>query len=888
MDHIKGEIQLCISKIVNITILHCSLLSTEHPILCGTSLFLLLVYVFLPSLFYFLLYSFPIVVIITVAVKFAIDHRPCNKKNIKQEEQISTQTTTTPALQARTKSFNRAHSVRRRREQQSKVEEKDMVSSMQGASDILVDKAALIEDNPKDIQEVKVDDNANNNRIEGSPAVVSERVVKNEKKGSFKGGYHDGRSSDEDQEEEKKALEWTEDDQRNLTDLGLSEIERNKRLESLIAKRMARKLLSIQVRKTLMNMGNNKHPHISSILVPKANSDSQISPVPGSAPSVLLPNRNPFDLPYDSHEEKPNLTGDGLPEELVTNQPPKDLMFCRHVSFSQGVHFPCPEEFDKDRPAPFNFADKQSIRSIPEFSRLRKEPENKRDPNLSPKKASSRTGEGLLYTNKRVIHTPRNSIDSDMLVEMSETASQLDSASLGLEDDLGIAKPWAASSHLAGVEENESRSREVHEVSEKDVIAVGFARLNPICDDHVSLNEMIDEPEPGLVAEPPGLVAEPPALYPNDDRLVEASGSHSTHNNNINIIEEPGDQEQEKSSPTTTEKNIMNDVPANDNDILDFIKQTYGEGNSNGQRSAPSDENHMIAAPNDENQTNAAPSDENHTNVSSEDIIEDRHNELIDQNGHNQIAGLSDLIVHRNTDHTNDQQPIIESKERQETMIEGGPSDSSSSSTPESPSTMKGETGQFDANEGNSETVAYAGPLDSDDEAGPSNAVQETDTGPPFGSSSLSPKSVLQKKFSMASISSSDQINMETPQPEQQNEDVISVSPSSQHDIQTIQHEPSTHIETRQIPLEETMSSSTADPESVIIGPTQTQTVDGLKNEGEGSHNETVKLDDNEERNQEATESVEVDKDKSKETSEVKPVEELTYKNEDVNVINGS
>ncbi|XWS28723.1 hypothetical protein CRYUN_Cryun25bG0095700 [Craigia yunnanensis] len=59
----------------------------------------------------------------------------------------------------------------------------------------------------------------------------------------------------EDEEDEEmhedgnKAVEWTEDDQKNLMDLGFSELERHKRLESLIAKRRAKKLFKWQLRK---------------------------------------------------------------------------------------------------------------------------------------------------------------------------------------------------------------------------------------------------------------------------------------------------------------------------------------------------------------------------------------------------------------------------------------------------------------------------------------------------------------------------------------------------------------------------------------------------------------------------------------------------------------
>ena len=53
---------------------------------------------------------------------------------------------------------------------------------------------------------------------------------------------------DEDEGDEYgyKVVEWTEDDQKNLMDLGTSELEMNRRLESLIAKRRARKLIKMR------------------------------------------------------------------------------------------------------------------------------------------------------------------------------------------------------------------------------------------------------------------------------------------------------------------------------------------------------------------------------------------------------------------------------------------------------------------------------------------------------------------------------------------------------------------------------------------------------------------------------------------------------------------
>ncbi|GAB4860032.1 hypothetical protein Ancab_011511, partial [Ancistrocladus abbreviatus] len=106
------------------------------------------------------------------------------------------------------------------------------------------------------------------------------------------------------QKEMNKAAQWAEDDQRNPMDIGSSEIERNRRLESLIAKRRARKLLSVRPGRNLMDFNDNEH-QVTSIVTARSvgNADGQ----PGLAPSVLLPARNPFDLPCDPHEQKPVL-----------------------------------------------------------------------------------------------------------------------------------------------------------------------------------------------------------------------------------------------------------------------------------------------------------------------------------------------------------------------------------------------------------------------------------------------------------------------------------------------------------------------------------------------------------------------------------------------------
>lgn len=144
------------------------------------------------------------------------------------------------------------------------------------------------------------------------------------------------------QEDGNKVVEWTEDDQKNIVDLGLSEIERNKRLEILIARRRARKSSKMQIENDI-NKLENSSCQIAPIIIaknmpdfiPNDAIDNGGLHVPGSAPSILLPNQNPFDLPYEPHEEKPNLMADSFQQEFSAIHQ-KDIQFCRHESFSFG------------------------------------------------------------------------------------------------------------------------------------------------------------------------------------------------------------------------------------------------------------------------------------------------------------------------------------------------------------------------------------------------------------------------------------------------------------------------------------------------------------------------------------------------------------------------
>ncbi|KAK2638427.1 hypothetical protein Ddye_026222 [Dipteronia dyeriana] len=143
------------------------------------------------------------------------------------------------------------------------------------------------------------------------------------------------------EDESKSAIKWTEVDQKNLMDLGTLELERNQRLENLIARRRARKTMRLMAEKNLIDLESADF-HVPPISTTRRNPfelpydsyDDMV--IPGSAPSILLPRRNPFDLPYDSNEEKPDLKEDSFQQEFSVFQN-KEPLYRRNETFNIGT-----------------------------------------------------------------------------------------------------------------------------------------------------------------------------------------------------------------------------------------------------------------------------------------------------------------------------------------------------------------------------------------------------------------------------------------------------------------------------------------------------------------------------------------------------------------------
>ncbi|CAO2837914.1 unnamed protein product [Amaranthus hypochondriacus] len=142
---------------------------------------------------------------------------------------------------------------------------------------------------------------------------------------------------DEDDEEENTNLEniaskhvtmWTEEDEKNLRLVGNSELERDLRLENLLARRRAKRNFSMISERNLIDLDRPIHSpfQVAPISTTRINPFdsphdanqqhfSSVPSIPGSAPSVHLPRKNPFDSPCTSPKGIQNLTEDILKEK---------------------------------------------------------------------------------------------------------------------------------------------------------------------------------------------------------------------------------------------------------------------------------------------------------------------------------------------------------------------------------------------------------------------------------------------------------------------------------------------------------------------------------------------------------------------------------------------
>jgi hypothetical protein len=412
------DIKDCACRILQISIKTSYRFVQKHPFVFGVFLFFFLIYIFLPFIFNFLFYSSPFLVCIAILLRIFWSSEQSHIQSVKGDEKRNN-----VILQEKSKSveydvvvdrndfFSVQSQTSRRRNVKEKKKELDVQSGNKEEDIVLqttpsensISKTAIEEEEcyssehgesstanvsaAKDIQNLDENhallDSESQSELESSDG--AEQTHKFDTGGIELEGDNMEEADDDEEEEAQEdgnnALEWTEDDQKNLTDLGLSELERNKRLESLIAKRRARKLFRMQVEKGLIDLDSNPPGQIAPIFVAKNNpfdvpnllDDIEGLKMPGSAPSILLPTGNPFDLPYDPLEEKPNLMGDSFHQEFMAAHQ-KDMLFCRHESFCLGPSLPLESKQDRHDAgfSPFFVTDKGALEG-PGYSRFKRQ-----------------------------------------------------------------------------------------------------------------------------------------------------------------------------------------------------------------------------------------------------------------------------------------------------------------------------------------------------------------------------------------------------------------------------------------------------------------------------------------------------------------------------------
>ncbi|TKW34690.1 hypothetical protein SEVIR_2G322200v4 [Setaria viridis] len=149
-----------------------------------------------------------------------------------------------------------------------------------------------------------------------------------------------------------KVMAWTADDQKNILNIGCLEIERNQRLETLIARRRARKYTD----RNLIDFGSSDslptieelskfNVQIPSIFAPRKNPFDlpyNEDNFPDSAPSAPLEIGNPFDLPSEQANESSSSGGTNsiYAEPIpVTSHLQRSALLRRHESFTEGAPF---------------------------------------------------------------------------------------------------------------------------------------------------------------------------------------------------------------------------------------------------------------------------------------------------------------------------------------------------------------------------------------------------------------------------------------------------------------------------------------------------------------------------------------------------------------------
>ncbi|KAG5391131.1 hypothetical protein IGI04_032672 [Brassica rapa subsp. trilocularis] len=323
------DIGTLVWKILRITTKNIYTCVRKYPVISGVSASTFLLYTFLPRLFYFIICSSPFIACSVFYLRKHLRSKPSKIETINTANALPPFSPEGSERGTRRADLKHQRSVRRNARR--KVEEvgKDWDSSQ--ASEDERDQVILT---------TLYGEFPNPQKFKKDKAFLATQEF------SFEPNL--------DEEKRDKAFlasqEYSSEpnlNEKNLLDLGNSEMERNKRLEHLITRRRTRRQVLLAAERSLMDMevppvcvGRNYFglDHDENYMIDGLQ-------MPESAPSVLLPTKNPFDLPYGPQEEKPNLSGDSFHQEFSEANPnPRESFFSHHESFCRR-NFP-PSEVD--------------------------------------------------------------------------------------------------------------------------------------------------------------------------------------------------------------------------------------------------------------------------------------------------------------------------------------------------------------------------------------------------------------------------------------------------------------------------------------------------------------------------------------------------------------
>ncbi|KAJ1686087.1 hypothetical protein LUZ63_017477 [Rhynchospora breviuscula] len=250
----------------------------QHPFLLFTIFSLLMIYKYLPSLFNLLLASSPTILFTTILLAIVLTY---GEPNIPENHNGANQFNRTRAQPVEWVREHNPVDESESGESDDSASESEIIPTLDEIHPLLESDLVQSGLESKDFSDSEPDLNSDN-------ASVGEETEK-----------------EEEAEKARKVVAWTADDQKNLLSVGSSEIEKNTRLEHVIARRKAvRKLLE----RDLIDLEgmDSSQLQIQPVIAPKMNPFDlpYEEDVPGSAPSILLPaNRNPFDIPFEHTEQ---------------------------------------------------------------------------------------------------------------------------------------------------------------------------------------------------------------------------------------------------------------------------------------------------------------------------------------------------------------------------------------------------------------------------------------------------------------------------------------------------------------------------------------------------------------------------------------------------------